>query len=367
MTAQPSGDALVRGTRGPRAGREEGILAIRPRALGDVVLVTPALRALKRGAPGTSLEVVTEARYAPLLEGLPFVDRVWTLERTLAGTLSLAAALRRRRWRVAVDFFGNARTALLTRASGAGLTVGYDVRGRGMAYMRKVPRAGLPAAGAPEYSAATHLRLALAAGGTDTGLECAVALAPGAAERASGLLAAAGVRRPARTVGLVAAGTWPTKTWPASHAGVLARRLLGAGWEVVLLAGPGEERVSATVRGIAPGVAVLPPCDVAGLVAVIAVLGAVVGTDSGPRHVAAALGVPTFAWFGPTHPAGWTPPGPAHAYWWTELPCRGCDRTTCTHWNCLPSLAPAAAAERVLAHLESHGRIGADHGPAARA
>ena len=56
------------------------VVAIRPRTLGDVVLLTPALRALHRGHPQRPLEVVTEPRYASLFEGLPQVARVWPLE-----------------------------------------------------------------------------------------------------------------------------------------------------------------------------------------------------------------------------------------------------------------------------------------------
>jgi len=73
---------------------------------------------------------------------------------------------------------------------------------------------------------------------------------------------------------------------------------------------------------------------------------------------AAALGIPTFAWFGPTHPDTWQPPGERHGHWRTSLPCRGCDRTRCPHWNCLPGLAGADAAARVLAHLARHVRDG---------
>ena len=62
-----------------------------------------------------------------------------------------------------------------------------------------------------------------------------------------------------------------------------------------------------------------------------------------------------FAWFGPTHPDTWNPPGPRHGYWWSDLPCRGCDRTECPHWSCLPALEPGTAARRVLEHLEHHG------------
>ena len=115
-------------------------LAIRPRALGDVVLVTPALRALKRGSPGASLEVVTDPRYAPLLEGLEFVDRVWTLDRSFRATAALIATLRRRGIERVVDFFGNARTAAIAALCGARLRFGYDLRGRRAAYSLRVPR-----------------------------------------------------------------------------------------------------------------------------------------------------------------------------------------------------------------------------------
>ncbi len=332
-----------------------GVLAIRLRALGDVVLTTPALRALKRGFPGASLEVVTESRYAPLLDGLAGVDRVWPLERSPGSTLRLIVALRRRRFERAVDFFGTPRSALLAACCGARVSAGYALRGRGRLYSIRVPRSLDAPGGRREHAAATHVRLAAAAGGVPDGLEARIALQRGARAAAAELLERAGVRDPARCVGLVAAGTWPAKTWPRSHAAALARRLMAAGLGVLLLSGPGEAEVVAALRALAPGVAVLPECDVAVLAAVIERLAAVVGTDSGPRHVAAALSVPTFAWFGPTHPDTWNPPGEQHGFIQTGLPCRACDRTVCPHWSCMPSIAPEDAAARVLAHLERHG------------
>lgn len=335
---------------------EEAILAIRLRTLGDVTLVTPALRALRRGHPGQPLEVVTETRYAGLLEGLPGVARVWRVERTHASTATLARELGRRRYAWAVDFFGNPRSAFLARASRARQRAGYDLRGRSGAYHLRVPRSLEPAPGRREYAAATHVRLAIAAGGVADGLEACVAVRKEARAAAETLLARCGVEAGERPVGLVAAGSWPTKTWPAAHAALLARTLIGTGRAVLLLSGPGEERTAQALARLAPGLRVLPPCGVEVLAAVIARLGAVVGTDSGPRHLAAALGVPTFGWFGPTHPDTWNPPGEAHGFWWTDLPCRGCDRTACPHWTCLPALDAPRAAALVLAHLERHGR-----------
>jgi ADP-heptose:LPS heptosyltransferase len=335
------------------------ILAIRPRALGDVVLVTPALRALRTGHSGAAIEVVTEPRYSCLLDGLHGIDRVWPLERSASGTLRLILALRRRKYDLAVDFFGNPRTALIAGSCGAKRTAGYDLRGRGRAYDVRVPRAlDFSVAGGTrrEYAAATHVRLAEAAGGVADGLDAKIALRPDAAAVGARLLEVAGIREPRHAVGLVPAGTWPAKAWPAVNAGQLAKRLLDAGREVVLLTGPGEDAVAGTVVRHAPQARMLPACGVGELAAVIAMLGAVAGVDSGPKHLAAALGVPTITWYGPTHPDTWSPPSASHAFWRTPLPCRACDRTTCTHWNCMPGLTAETAARLVLEHLEIHER-----------
>ena len=332
------------------------VIAIRLRALGDVVLATPAFASLAQGHPDSALHVVTEARFAPLLSGLPFVTRVWPLERTSASTWRTLRALRALRPKLAVDFFGNARSALLARGSGASRVWGYDVRGRRLLYDANVPRETRLPADRREQASAVHVRLARAAGGAEVALSPLLAVPDAARGEADGLLRFAGVREPARCVGLVAAGSWGTKMWPLSHSATLARQLLASGREVLVIAGPGEDALTARLVALAHGVRVLPPCGVAALAAVIERLGAVVGTDSGPRHLAAAFGVPSFAWFGPTHPDTWNPPGDRHGFWRTALPCGGCDRTRCSHWNCLPGLAPAQGAELVLAHLGRHGR-----------
>jgi ADP-heptose:LPS heptosyltransferase len=300
------------------------------------------------------LEVVTEPRYAALLAAQPGVSRVWPMERTGAGTLRLIARLRARGIAVAVDFFGNPRTALIARACGARRTAGYDLPGRRSAYRIRVPRELRPGPDRREFAAATHLRLAEAAGGSGDGVAPRLALPAGADAAAVDLLARAGVAAPAKTIGLVAAGTWPTKTWPLAHSARLAAGLAAAGHQVLAILGPGEDRVGAALARFAPATRLLPECGIVELAAVIRRLRAVVGTDSGPRHLAAAFGVPTYAWFGPTHPDTCTAPGP-HGWWRTPLPCRACDRTVCPHWSCLPALPPGEALERVLAHLEAHG------------
>jgi len=313
------------------------------------------------------LEVATEARYAPLIAGLPCVSEVLAVGRPTRAALGLIAEVRRRRYDLVVDFFGNPRTALITRLSGAAVRAGYDLRGRREAYTIAVPRAVSPESGEREYAADVHLRLAEAVGGVADHSGPAISLSGAARAEGAALLDRAGVGAPGRTVGLVASGTWATKSLPLSHVSVIASRLLADGWPVVLLSGPGEEHDAERLLQLNPQLQVLPGSDVATLAGVIAKLGAVVGTDSGPRHLAAALGVPSWAWFGPTHPDTWSPRGREHGYTWTLLPCRGCDRTSCPHWNCMPGLDPGLMATQILDHLRQHVRHASALGSAARA
>src|SRR5262245_2584353 len=115
------------------------LLAIRPRRLGDVVLTTPALRALHRGHPEAAIHVVTDPPYAALVEGLPGVARVWATPRKLLEMIGLAREFRRLGFDWAIDFFGNPRSAQLALLSGARRRAGYDLRGRGGAYHVRVP------------------------------------------------------------------------------------------------------------------------------------------------------------------------------------------------------------------------------------
>jgi len=327
------------------------VVAIRLRALGDLTLCTAAFHSLAEGHPGRELHVVTESRFAPLLEGQPDIARVWRVERTTWSTVAVLAALRSLRPAKAIDFFGNPRSALLASWSGAQQVWGFDMRGRARAYHHTVPRVQHASDEQREYAAASLLRLAMAAGGATVPAFPRLTLTARARRGGEDGLARAGVTDPAATVGLVPAGSWATKTWPLANAAVLSRRLMEAGHAVVAIGGPGEERVLARLAALAPGTRVFSAPDVAALAGAIAPLRALVGTDSGPRHLAVAFGVPTYTWFGPAHPGAWTPDDPRHAYWRTSLPCRACELTRCAHWNCLPSLSAEEASGRVIEHL----------------
>ena len=375
---------------------EEGILAIRLRALGDVALVTPALRALHRGHPGRPLEVVTETRYAGLLEGLPGVARVWPAERTHASTAALARELGSRRFAWAVDFFGNPRSALPRarerRAAARATTCGAPApttcacRGvssprRGGASTRPRPTCGWRSRRAASYDRrargglprprATESR-ARAGAPRIRGRDPPAVGGRGGRRRGRARVARGGEGSGARRGPRAARARRGRAGWPPGGArrgrqladqdlARVARRAAGAGaarrrarGAAARRAGGGAGRGGpAAARSGDPRPAALRRGRARGGDRAARRRG---GHGQRPRHLAAALGVPTFGWFGPTHPDTWNPPGERHGFWWTDLPCRGCDRTSCPHWTCLPSLEPARAAALVLEHLERHGR-----------
>jgi heptosyltransferase-1 len=262
------------------------ILVVRLGAMGDIVHTLPAVAALKLGHPGARLTWVVEPKWAPLLEGNPFVDRVLLLRRdSLAGLMASRRALIEANCQFAVDFQGLMKSALVAAAAHTGRIFGFDasqVRERAAAlfYSRQV------------FSSAAHvvdrnLDLAAAAGGAAADPPV-FPIPPGRPE---------GDLPPGDFVLASPLAGWRSKQWPLTHYRTLAARLRSElGIPLVLNGPPG-----APFESIDPAVAHYS--SLPGLIHATRRAGAVVGVDSGPLHLAAALKKPGVAIFGPTDPA----------------------------------------------------------------
>jgi heptosyltransferase-2 len=336
------------------------ILVLRPRALGDVLLVTPALRALKAHAPSAELHLAIDEVLVPLVARNPHIDRIWALPRR-----------RERRWRdwarlyrglattgfdLVVDFHGSPRTASLAWLTGARLRVGYALRGRGRLYTLRVPRdTDRTGRRRALYAARTNLEILARLGVPDAlldDLRLDLAPQPDAEATIEAWLGAAVPAGP--RVGLSPAGTWQSKTYPVENWVRLGDRLAAAGCRVLLLWGPGERDTAEAVRDRMREQAIVPPpTDLAAVAALVARLDLLVCNDSGIKHMAVARGTPTLTLFGPTNPVAWTPPDGPHAGIRVHLPCIGCNRTQCAHHSCMRLLSPDAVAQRALAILRS--------------
>ena len=265
---------------------DSAILVVRLGAMGDILHTLPAVRALKLGYPDTPLTWVVEPKWAPLLEQNPFVDRVVTLRReSFKGLVASHRALRESSYRFAVDFQGLLKSALVAAAAQPATIYGFDpgqVRERAAAlfYQRKVS------------SSATHvvdrnLELAATAGGVCDG-PAVFPLPPGSPE---------GDLPEGEFVLASPLAGWASKQWPLEHYRALARRLRSElGIPLVLNGPPG-----APWGEIEPAVA--HHSGLPGLIDATRRAVAVLGVDSGPLHLAAALEKPGVAVFGPTDPA----------------------------------------------------------------
>ncbi len=333
------------------------VLVLRHRAAGDLLLTTPALRALHAGLPAATIDILVSRGTDALLYHNPDVSRVVTLDRrSLWSQGSRYAWLLRGGYDLVLDMVSNPRSALMTAMTRAPIRVGYDIPGRRRAYTVRVPREPLgPEGPVARYAPEASLDLVRALGIAPRGLSLTLHVSPEARARMDGWLHDAGLgARP--VAACLPSGTWPAKTWiPERFAAVMDSLCETA--DPLWLWGPGEEALARECAARMKNSSTVGPSagweDLAALVQRCAIL---VSNDSGPKHLAVALGVPTVTVFGPTHPGAWQPPsGPHIAVEARGLACLHCNHTECPlpgdrHMRCMSDVTAAMVVEacRVL-------------------
>jgi ADP-heptose:LPS heptosyltransferase len=314
------------------------ILVVQLRRLGDVILTTPALAALKTRYPAAKVDFLVEEPGAEAVAGNPSIDEILVYRaKTPWEALAWALKIRRRRYDWVVDFLANPRTALLTAISGASVKAGPAHVRRRWAYnhlMRQSPAAC--------YAAVEKVRWL-------SGLGVAAEDAPPLPR----LFLAERPARAANVIGLVPPSRQVTRRWPAQSFSALGRLLRDKhGARLKIFWGPGEKALAAEVaRDIGDGASIIDETpNIAALARELAECRVVVSNCSGPKHVALALGVPTVTIHGSSDPASWTPVHPDHRFVrLAELACIGCRSNFCVeHLECMTELS----AERVLPAVE---------------
>jgi heptosyltransferase-1 len=264
------------------------ILAVRLGSMGDVIHALPAVASLKHSFPRSTLTWVIRPKWAYLLEGNPFVDKVIAMERSATGSIAAVRELRRDRFDVVVDFQGLVQSAVVAGLARADKKVGLH---------RSQAREG---AASLFYSTAV---LTKAAHRVDANLELA------AAAGASSILRVfpvpegkpEGTLPEGRFVLASPMAGWESKQWPFEFYERVAQDL---GLPLVVNGPPQSAGLLARVPG-----AMIHLSGVAGLIDATRRAYAVIGVDSGPLHLAAALAKPGVAIYGPTDPASHGPYG----------------------------------------------------------
>ncbi len=347
------------------SSRAEWLLTIRLRQLGDVLMALPALRALKAHAPERRIAYVVEAPYAELLRGLDFIDALPSPPRAGATAWrDYLASLRRLRVSAAIDFHGSARSALITWTSGAPTRVGFDVRVRRVAYTHVEPRGEFKnGVRVPHTSVESGLRLARHVGvGKAESLPPRLPVSDEARARTRAALFALGIARvdldAGTLVGLNPGRPAPVKSWSPARFAQLARRIATGGGRALVVWGPGEEEAARAIVLEAGDAALLAPATaLSDMPALLQACAALVTIDSGLKHLAVCMRVPTVTVFGATDPREWhVGSDPAL---WRGLSCSPCRRTTCPFGAPCMDVSVAAvwtATERVLATVGREAR-----------
>ncbi|HYS77624.1 MAG TPA: glycosyltransferase family 9 protein [Candidatus Dormibacteraeota bacterium] len=295
--------------RPPAPSRVARILVVRADRIGDMALTTPALMDLRDHFRKAEITVLAPPAPLSLLEAHPAVDRRVPLTgRRLP--VDLAG-----RFDLAIDFTADEdlRAALVTRATRARFRGGFRAAGRQVCFSLRGPRA----------DARRHV--------LDLNRD---------------LLETLGV--PAGTVH--PGGHYPTQRWSPECFAELITLLTGrTGAACVVIAGPAEQDLCLRVCAATPDALTPGPTSVREMMALVASCDLFIGNNSGPLHVASALGLPTVSVMGPTDPLRFAPRGAADRVVRRDLPCSPCRRARCWHHTCLRSISP----EEVLAQAEA--------------
>ncbi len=289
------------------------ILVLQFKSLGDTVLLIPTLKALRGKFPDCALHVLVKEEAAPILRHLPWLTRVWTMPRVrgkarIRESWPIVRALRRERFDRSVDFGGNDRGAILSWLCGARRRLGPMNRGgllwRRLCYTERVT---LPKADRHET-----LRLLdfLSSWGVASHeiKEIQIATDPALDLPAQALLPTPGI------ICHLGAGC-SKKQWPLQHWVAFHELALRAGYPLVFTTGMGarERNLTEQFKRCVPEAVFLPSVpDLALFLAVLKRARALITGDTGPAHLAAALGVPVLSLFGPTSAVGWAPVGHRH-------------------------------------------------------
>jgi heptosyltransferase-2 len=319
-----------------------------PNWLGDTVMALPTLRALRGVLPGAELWCLGPW-VGPVLETEPGIARRLVPPRGAAARLVQARRLRQAQFDLALILPNSFETALAGRLSGARWRVGY---GEGRAALLTH---ALPAQADRVHQVTGYLGLLAPFGVEASPTPPTMGIDAARRVEARRLLGEVGVPLGAPRVGLqLGAALGPAKLWAPARIAALAAQLATRGIHPVLLGGP-------QARGLADAVQAAAPEPIRSLVgrdrpallaALIAELDALVGADSGPAHVAAAVGVPTVTLFGPTDPRLTAPLGPGQQALWHQPACGPCFLRECPiDHRCLQAIEVSEVEAAVVAAL----------------
>jgi lipopolysaccharide heptosyltransferase I len=302
------------------------IALVKLSALGDVVHATPVAEALAEAFPAARLTWVVERRAAVLLhdhehlaEVVTIDTHAWRRVRAPAAALALAQTLRELRQRlraarfdVALDLQGLVKSGVVTAATGAPVRIGFAAGFRRERLNGLFTNRHVTPPPSARHVVEQYLALLEPLGVAPRRVTFRLPTREAAEGRVEEFFAESGLKPHGRVVVLNPGAGRPAKRWPVERFVELAARLSReASARVLVLWGPGEQPAAQAIAQ-APGAVLAPPTDLETLIAVMRRASLVVAADTGPLHVAAAVGTPCVGLYGPTSAVRNGPYGTGH-------------------------------------------------------
>lgn len=332
------------------------ILLIKPSSLGDIVHALPVVSAIKAQWPGVHLTWVVKRQWAELVRRVAGVDRVWPVDEGAVNWLKQGWALRGERFDAAIDLQGLFRSGVVAWLSGVPLRIGFANGREGSPWFYTIC---VPVPTQEMHAVDRYLLVAEALGASVQGspqFKFNVLDEDRATVR--NMLSERGVSVDHPWVAMNVSARWMTKRWPLRSFAAVLDQLHEEAHTPVVVIGSAQDR--GDVEDLRAATAA-PFVDLAGAVplgclpALLSKAAAMITNDSGPMHIAAAVGVPVVALFGPTSEIRTGPYGAGHRVLTGLVPCRPCFSRVCRHTpelECLRSLTPDEVAEAVRLLLE---------------
>jgi lipopolysaccharide heptosyltransferase I len=340
------------------------LLLVKPSSFGDIVNALPALSALRRGWPETAIDWIVKPQWAPLLANHPMLRAILPFPGSLREWREAAGELRRRNYDLVIDLQGLLRTGLLGLVSGSRSRVGFAEGREGSRWLYTQP---VPTSGAAVHVVERNLEVIGALGIATAGVRDFPLAHDAQAEEWVARLWAEAQIKAEEIACFVHPGTRrETKLWPAERFAALLDRLAATpNYRVVLIGGEEEKNQFGRNGSGAPAESIdlMGRTTLPQLVALTRRAAVLVTNDSGPMHLAAALGIPVVALFGPTDPRRVGPYGIGHVVLRKAVDCSRCSRHRCVKdFECMKAIEVDEVYAAVAGRLRMSGSGGKQAG-----
>jgi lipopolysaccharide heptosyltransferase I len=348
--------SMVRFERDP--GR---ILIIKPSAIGDIVHALPVLSLLRRRWPGAKVSWLVTPVCADLLRGQPQIDELiiferkrfgagWRSPRALGELLGFLRSLREPRFDLVLDMQGLFRSGWMSLATRSPVRVGFsNAREFGWLFYTHRVHNDLR-----EHAVSRYLDMAEAIGCGREPVEFVLPTDEADRTAVAGMIGESAAGLPYAV--LAPGANWATKRWPVENFASLVNPMRQEfGLNCVVAGGPGDRERAAKIPG---AIDLTGRTTLRQLVALLAGAAVVVGNDSGPSHIAAALGRPLVTLYGPTSPVATGPWGKMDGVVTFGVPCQPCYSRRCRvrHHGCMRNIGVEAVLAKVREQMGA-GRV----------